>query len=1220
MVTDGHAVTVRVALDPDGTLRSRTWLAGAPLGECVATPPAGLKSCWNDLDRPTAEVDLAAIGKALWRTLFDEQTSRRLVELIDHLPSGTVVDVVFHLATELVGLPVELLRMPSGDLAATVPGVWFTRRIAGVDRPATPPLPGPLKILAAVAAPDETETDNPPLDIEAEMQVLLDAVSDLELGAYDHAQLRILEVASLTEISKALSADQYHVLHLSAHGSAAWVELEDEDGRPVRATVDQLASALHAGERALPLVVLASCRGASGGADGLAATLIRRGADRVIAMQAAVTDGFSTDLARELYRALAGDPDVTVTQALASARRIVTESRQADPHPATTPPPPEFSIPTLLAAGGDTPLRDPDGKRVPLRRMTLPSGGVGVRELPIGQLIGRRPALRTATAVLRGAALDRESAGDWAGVALTGIGGIGKTALAGRLLSRARESGWAIAEHDGSWSPSTLIDSVGDALTGTPHAGLATGLRDPERADAEKLHIVMKLLRQARLLVLFDDFEQNLDVNGGFLDPGFAEIFLAMCAAARTARLLVTCRYPISGTEDTLHRVDLGALSAAELRRLFLRLPSLRELSVDDRRLVARTVGGHPRLLEFLDVLLRSGTTATFRHVTGKLRDLAAKEDIEPARQRVLADGITDAVRLGSRDILLDALLDQLNQRQRELLLQASLAQAPFTVDDLAYTQYADDTTADRLRTVRRDAERLGDLTLLSPVPGDQLIVHPWVASTLDREHTTDERVARHKRGAAMRLHRLASGRGEYDDLVDLIRHLAMSHQYDVAVSVAFDGCDLIDGELGVSALLAETVPLIPPDHARFIELADRECSALLAIGLATATERRYETILAAAEGLVAADPGNVEYQRDLGVRHERFGDLARVLGNTAAAAEHYRADLAIAERLAAADPGNVEYQRDLAISHTKLGDLAGVLGDTAAAAEHFRADLAIAEGLVAADPGNAEFQRGLGMSHGRLGDLARVLGDTIAAAEHFRANLAIAERLVATDPDNAEFQRGLGIVHGRLGDLARASDDTAAAAEHYRANLAIAEGLAVADPGNAEYQRDLAFSHNKLGDLARDVGDTAAAAERFEAAMAIRERLAAADPGNAHYQRDLGMSHGRLGDLARDVGDTTAASKRLEAAMAVHERLAAADPGNAHYQRDLGASHGRLGDLARDVGDTAAAAEHYRADLAITERLAAADPGNADYQRDLSISQQRLARLVAEQERTTGS
>jgi len=95
-------------------------------------------------------------------------------------------------------------------------------------------------------------------------------------------------------------------------------------------------------------------------------------------------------------------------------------------------PVPEFGVVTLVAAGGDGPLTDPALPPVPLAVATTPPGGKLVRDLPMGALIGRRAQLRAAMAVLRRdpAAVDRFGA--CGGVVLTGIGGIGKTALAGR--------------------------------------------------------------------------------------------------------------------------------------------------------------------------------------------------------------------------------------------------------------------------------------------------------------------------------------------------------------------------------------------------------------------------------------------------------------------------------------------------------------------------------------------------------------------------------------------------------------------------------------------------------------------------------------------------------------------------------------------------------------------------------------------------------------------
>ena len=47
---------------------------------------------------------------------------------------------------------------------------------------------------------------------------------------------------------------------------------------------------------------------------------------------------------------------------------------------------------------------------------------------------------------------------------LTGIGGIGKTALAGRMMARLRDEGWLIAVHEGRWNPTALITAAARAV------------------------------------------------------------------------------------------------------------------------------------------------------------------------------------------------------------------------------------------------------------------------------------------------------------------------------------------------------------------------------------------------------------------------------------------------------------------------------------------------------------------------------------------------------------------------------------------------------------------------------------------------------------------------------------------------------------------------------------------------------------------------------------
>ena len=146
-------------------------------------------------------------------------------------------------------------------------------------------------------------------------------------GSTAGGQVRILEVASLAAIRLALAEDAYHVLHLSAHGSPEVVELEDEDGNPVTVSLATLVEALRLAGRVVPLIVLSSCSGGTSGAGAMAAGLAGRGADRVIAMLAPVTDEYATRLAGHLYRELAARPQLTAGQALARARYLTEDTR-----------------------------------------------------------------------------------------------------------------------------------------------------------------------------------------------------------------------------------------------------------------------------------------------------------------------------------------------------------------------------------------------------------------------------------------------------------------------------------------------------------------------------------------------------------------------------------------------------------------------------------------------------------------------------------------------------------------------------------------------------------------------------------------------------------------------------------------------------------------------------------------------------------------------------
>jgi hypothetical protein len=900
-----------------GVLDSCVRVAGNVLCYQKAALPTEVTDVWKALDLPPlyAGERMVDAGRRLGRALLDDSGQRMLARRLNEIPPGGAAEVVLVADEPWLALPLELMRLATdgGEVGplGLMPNVSVIRRMAapgtGQDRQPGPlsapePIPGPLKILAAVAAPDETKTRNAPLDVEAEMAAVLNATSEVAAGS--HAQVRILEVASLRAIREALAADTYHVLHLSAHGSSKLVELEDEDGAPATVTSEDLVKALRSSGRPVPLIVLSACSAA------IAPGLVARGADRVIAMLAPITDTYATMLARYLYRELAVYPDKSVGQALARARYQAEDERFQLARDQI--PRPEYGAATLFTANGDAPLVDQTAKPIPLTVATAPPAGKGARELPVGALIGRRAQLRGVIDILRRADRAVERFGVASGVVLTGVGGIGKSALAGRVMSRLRDDGWLIAVHEGRWNPTVLISStaraIGDAIPRADDQAVAGALGrccellgSGEIDDSRKLAIIADLLSSLPILMIFDDFEQNLTTGGGeFLDPATDEAITRLADAAETGALLLTCRYPLPGPDRLLVPVPVPPLSAAELRRLFLRLPALRELDMDDRRLLMRTIGGHPRLIEFTDALLRGGH-ANLRHVQVKLRELARRQGVNAVEDVPVQTAIDQAMLLGSADILLDDLIQLLTPRQVDLLRQVAVCRGPMTLDDLAFTITNDDSADSGPQVTGQcsDVGRVTDLTLL--VPGENIEMHPWTAALVIR-NTERDTASLHERALAMRSRRFEQRRGTYDDLIDIPGHLAALGRYDEAAAVASQARRVPVGTLATVAYLAEILSLIPASERAWAVVGELEALALLQAGDLQSAARQLQVIYKQIKARAVADPANTEWQRDLSSSHNKLGDIGIASGDITTAHAHCQAALDIAARLAAAD------------------------------------------------------------------------------------------------------------------------------------------------------------------------------------------------------------------------------------------------------------------------------------------------------------------------------
>ena len=337
-IIDYEDLALAIELDGEGGYRVRT--LSSPYGltaepftlpfgrqemeEIVQEVGAGLAVPARDL-RPTeprraAGLTFRETGARLFRSLFLgtlHETYLRSYGRFESRPGqGLRLRIVLPVdipdAGLLQALPWELLYCEqTADFLARNVLTPVVRQLAlsGV----APSLPGTevsrIRVLIAVANPRGL----PLLDHEDEHARILQAWRQ-----QPRAEVKLLQPATLRNLTEALRSDHHQVVHFICHGAfdaeagEGSLLLETPAGELHFVSGDVLAETLRA-SRELRLVFLNSCKSAQAGRRpgqdpllGTAAALVRRGLPAVIAMTAPISDSAARLFSEAVYRSLAG--------------------------------------------------------------------------------------------------------------------------------------------------------------------------------------------------------------------------------------------------------------------------------------------------------------------------------------------------------------------------------------------------------------------------------------------------------------------------------------------------------------------------------------------------------------------------------------------------------------------------------------------------------------------------------------------------------------------------------------------------------------------------------------------------------------------------------------------------------------------------------------------------------------------------------------------------
>ncbi|RSM47518.1 hypothetical protein DMB66_48115 [Actinoplanes sp. ATCC 53533] len=1055
-------------------------VSGIPAGEAVGRVPARL----NELHRIGRHRDglvvrgldgsradrlspvLRESGVVLGEAFTADPVGAALSGLIeDARGQGAGLRLAVCAEDDVADWPWEALVLPGADRALALTDAVQVFRAVDVDR--TVPgvtIAGPLRILVVLASPEGTD-GGPLLDVEHELATVLDAVEPTR--KHTAAQVRVLNLGTLAAIREALTAERFHVLHISCHAAPGRLVLEDDQGRPHEVSAGELIAAIPENRRPAA-VVLAGCstalsdQAAPGDSavalPGLARELLAAGVPQVVAMTAAVTDRYAALFAGRLYRELAMAAEPMVVDAVAHARRQVESDRRALPDGDPGRRLVEWATPVVFVRGRPLPLYDPAAPPGEVTQVPEPVLPAGVPLRPVGDFVGRRADLRVLLAAVR-----RQRAG----VVIHGIGGVGKSSLAAELLRLLGDDAGLVVPVVGAAGADQILAAFAQALftraiaDGLPdtHAWrqLAGYLRVPGEPWQQRLATAFGVLAQQPVTVpvtlLIDNFETNLEERADgpavVRDNALAELLAAWVGSPGAHRLLVTSRYPFAlpgGAGRRLVRHHLGPLSLAETRKLIWRLPGLDALTGAQQQRAWTDVGGHPRTLEYLDALLRQGR-ARFDDVTDRLERLLSEQGIpdpqqwitdlhtgydgdDPgqARDGLVGRALAEAVTLTVNDTLLDRLLGLLDTDTRALLVGAAVYRQPVDELALAWQSSAPDPIPADPDRDRRLAELSQKLTAGQPT--DDLISLGYTSEQAAQLHA---------------------------DVAELSRPPLA----EVTVAAA---------RLPALGALGLLTPVPDPDDG------------LARYGVhrwtATALGRLHPEATTSSHRRAAAYYSwRVQYQRqdklaDLRDRvearyhHHVAGDLKAAVSLTYDIRDQLHTwaawdwEISICQETLTWLPAD---SYDTAAFTHQLGILAQARGDYAEAERRYQQSLTTSEEL-----GN---RVGMATGYHQLGMIAQARGDYAEAERRYQQSLTIKEEL--------GNRAGAAASYHELGNLAYLTGDYAEAERRYQQSLTISEEL-----GN---RAGAATTISQLGSLRAETGNPTEAVTLHCRALAIR-------------------------------------------------------------------------------------------------------------------------------------
>ncbi|OHD10377.1 MAG: hypothetical protein A2086_02270 [Spirochaetes bacterium GWD1_27_9] len=369
--------------------------------------------------------------------------------------------------------------------------------------------------------------------------------------------------------------------------------------------------------------------------------------------------------------------------------------------------------------------------------------------------IGRRKELRN---ILKMSLIDKNGV-----IIIKGAGGVGKSTITTRVCANLRQKDYIVIDFIGVLELSTIIERlIKDVIEKYQLKIDINQLKNSNESD--KIDFIIKyLLLNNKIAIIFDNFEDNQEVDTGKIKNDYVKLFIERCKKSlvnHDSILFITTRYDVLMDNQP---IEISEFKDKEYYKLLLNQNTLNRLEVKEKIQLKNKIGGNPRIIELLESL----SNIKFKNEQYNYHNL--QNIIDKAISIVIGDKKHE--RYDFTPWFINNLIGYLNENEKQLLKAVSIYRNPTNLVGLEIFG---------IKNIEDNAQLLLQLSLIEYIPIDK-----YYSQRLTVDFVTNPENKLFNIEELRDWHRKAAEYVENIDSIEAIYQYKEANEYDKAFLIA---------------------------------------------------------------------------------------------------------------------------------------------------------------------------------------------------------------------------------------------------------------------------------------------------------------------------------------------------------------------------------------------------------------------------------------------------